>query len=68
MRRNDDPPEEVFDDEEGEEGICAYCNGSGEGMYDGTTCRSCKGSGVDRRSVEDDEPEFDEPEEYIGED
>lgn len=27
--------------------ICPRCNGSGEGMYDGTTCRVCKGSGVE---------------------
>lgn len=25
--------------------ICATCNGSGEGMYDGTRCSSCGGSG-----------------------
>jgi DnaJ-class molecular chaperone len=24
---------------------CGWCNGSGEGMYDGSTCRSCKGMG-----------------------
>ena len=28
--------------------ICAYCNGSGEGMYDGTRCWHCKGEGVER--------------------
>ena len=32
---------EYSDDE-----ICQACSGSGEGMYDGTTCSSCKGSGV----------------------
>lgn len=26
--------------------LCAQCNGSGEGQYDGTTCRSCKGRGT----------------------
>jgi RecJ-like exonuclease len=26
--------------------ICTFCNGSGEGMYDGSTCISCHGSGV----------------------
>ena len=26
--------------------ICEYCSGSGEGMYDGSRCISCKGSGV----------------------
>ncbi len=25
--------------------ICSTCNGSGEGMYDGSTCRTCKGKG-----------------------
>lgn len=25
--------------------ICVHCNGSGEGMYDGTTCHYCKGRG-----------------------
>ncbi len=35
-----------------EDGICVYCSGSGEGQYDGTTCRSCKGSGVQRYSSE----------------
>ena len=28
-----------------EEGTCASCAGSGEGMYDGQTCHACKGSG-----------------------
>ena len=25
--------------------ICNYCNGSGEGMYDGSKCYTCGGSG-----------------------
>jgi hypothetical protein len=28
-------------------GICGSCNGSGEGMYDGSTCHMCKGSGCE---------------------
>lgn len=28
-----------------EPGICPHCNGSGEGQYDGKTCRFCKGKG-----------------------
>lgn len=28
-----------------EPGICPACNGSGEGMHEGTTCRTCKGEG-----------------------
>lgn len=36
---------------------CSNCNGSGEGMYDGSICRYCKGSG----EVEiEDEIDFDE--------
>ena len=30
--------------------ICPYCNGSGEGMYDGTRCWHCKGGGVEHVS------------------
>ena len=26
--------------------ICGNCNGSGEGMHDGSRCSSCGGSGV----------------------
>lgn len=26
-------------------GICPTCNGSGEGMFDGSTCRDCGGIG-----------------------
>ena len=29
-----------------EEHICAFCNGSGEGSYDGSGCRMCNGRGV----------------------
>lgn len=28
--------------------ICRQCNGSGEGMYDGTYCSLCKGTGEER--------------------
>lgn len=27
--------------------ICGTCNGSGEGFFDGSTCSSCKGSGIE---------------------
>jgi len=34
------------DDAEADEGgICPACSGSGEGMYDGSTCSTCKGWG-----------------------
>lgn len=49
--QNDEP-------EPDETAICIACNGSGEGMYDGTRCRSCGGSGVDR-AVEDDTRDWD---------
>lgn len=48
--QNDEP-------EPDEAAICIACNGSGEGMYDGTRCRSCGGSGVER--TERDEPDYD---------
>lgn len=39
--------------------ICPDCNGSGEGMYDGTRCLKCKGRGVleteDETEKEDEE-------------
>lgn len=28
-----------------EDGYCTQCSGSGEGMYDGSTCSKCKGNG-----------------------
>ncbi len=28
------------------EEMCGMCNGSGEGRYDGSSCRACKGTGV----------------------
>jgi hypothetical protein len=47
--------EEEDGDEELELEICSNCNGSGEGMYPGSRCRACKGSGViDRRDPDDD--------------
>ena len=30
------------------EDSCGVCNGSGEGMYDGSSCYYCKGSGVEK--------------------
>ena len=40
---------EIIDEdtpEDEEDGICQGCGGSGEGMYDGSTCRICNGSGT----------------------
>jgi DnaJ-class molecular chaperone len=41
----DDPDQDFEDDDEP---ICSACNGSGEGMYDGSTCYKCKGYGHER--------------------
>jgi hypothetical protein len=41
-----------FIDDNGEDPICAQCNGSGEGQHDGTRCMSCKGKGTISRSEE----------------
>ena len=45
----DDEDFDIEDDVEPEfephEAICSACSGSGEGMYDGSTCRTCRGSG-----------------------
>lgn len=35
--------------------ICSYCNGSGEGMYDGSICGHCKGSGVERNREDEED-------------
>jgi len=35
----------LYETEDDESGICAACNGSGEGYSEGTTCSKCKGKG-----------------------
>ena len=42
-------------DEDIEDEICGACSGSGEGMYDGSTCHRCKGYGSEPVE-QDDEP------------
>lgn len=50
---NPDDPDEYYDDDlEFEEDLCVNCNGSGEGMFDGTSCSRCRGWGVVYRLVE----------------
>lgn len=39
---------EDVDPDNPDESICPVCRGSGEGMYEGTKCHSCGGSGVER--------------------
>jgi hypothetical protein len=45
--------------------ICSHCNGSGEGMHDGSTCSECGGSGnsarpYGRRRTREREPDDDD--------
>ena len=42
------------EDDEPEDEICSGCSGSGEGMYDGSTCYKCKGCGVEPVEKDDD--------------
>jgi hypothetical protein len=49
--------ETVYSDEDSSELLCGTCNGSGEGMHDGTRCMSCRGSGVVIEEVDDDDRE-----------
>jgi DnaJ-class molecular chaperone len=34
-----------MNDKEYEQVYCSHCSGSGEGMYDGSTCWACHGKG-----------------------
>ena len=43
----------TLEEEDDSETLCAHCNGSGEGMYDGTTCSYCHGSGVESEGEEE---------------
>jgi hypothetical protein len=49
IRYVQDPSE--FEEEE-EDIICSSCNGTGEGMYDGSTCSVCDGLGVQSQNNE----------------
>ena len=49
------------DDHNDEPDCCVSCNGSGEGMFDGTRCGSCKGTG--HESIESEDDDFDIPDE-----
>lgn len=48
--------------EEDEDNTCCTCQGTGEGMYDGASCSSCRGSGVNRCKPEIDD--FDPPSDF----
>lgn len=55
-------PEEWEEEEEWDDDdpLCNLCNGSGEGMYDGSTCTLCGGSGVERRRNDDPDGDWDD--------
>lgn len=44
---------EEEEDEYDDDPLCGLCNGSGEGMYDGSTCSLCGGSGVESRKSDE---------------
>jgi hypothetical protein len=44
IEEDEDNTNDDFLEDDGYE-ICHRCNGSGEGMYDGSTCGFCKGTG-----------------------
>lgn len=47
--------EDNIDEDDGWE-ICPACSGSGEGMYDGSTCYKCRGYGeIYNKEIDEDE-------------
>lgn len=48
--------------------ICASCDGTGLGQYDGWHCHSCNGSGTLRRDRRWDDYELPEPMPFSGDD
>ena len=43
-----DMTDDIEQPDDDDDTICPQCNGSGEGMYDGSKCHACHGSGVER--------------------
>ena len=50
---NDDAEDDDLDAED-EDLLCGACAGSGEGMYDGSTCGTCRGTGTVAPERDDD--------------
>ena len=42
--------DEITEEWYNQEDTCGFCNGSGEGSHDGSTCHACGGSGSIKRS------------------
>jgi len=58
-------PEDCMPDPRNDERcLCSHCNGSGEGMYDGSSCRVCHGSG-EVRDLEAERDREDERADYL---
>ena len=53
----EDDFDEALDIEDDDDYICPACSGSGEGMWDGSTCRTCKGTGGYPKQYRDDDYE-----------
>lgn len=53
-----DPRDDIDPNARYEMVLCSNCNGSGEGMYDGSRCSSCGGKGEVPEEIreEDEEP------------
>lgn len=46
------------DEDDDEYDICSSCSGSGEGMWDGSRCYKCHGTGCEPIEKEDDDYEI----------
>ena len=49
------PDCKVDDTDDGDADLCTACNGSGEGMYEGTKCSYCRGKGTTSHDLEEQE-------------
>jgi hypothetical protein len=53
QEEDDEEDDDNDEDEDEEDDYCGHCNGSGEGMTDGSSCSMCGGSGEYRRYNDD---------------
>ena len=54
----------VDDEDDEDDGDCSMCYGTGEGSYDGSSCRGCGGSGIAGHDSDDEEYDPDGFEDY----